>query len=96
MGKDSTGKDEGKHDKNKEWITVKVREGEDRGEDQSKTMGKDEDDSTGKDEVKHDKNKEWITAKVRIEVKIRVRLWVRMRMIVQVRMRLNMTRIRNE
>ena len=31
MGKDeddSTGKDEGKHDKNKEWITVKVREGE--------------------------------------------------------------------
>ena len=60
MGKDeddSTGKDEVKHDKNKEWITVKVREGEDRGEDQGKTMGKDEDDSTGKDEVKHDKNK---------------------------------------
>ena len=29
---DSTGKDEVKYDKNKEWITVKVREGEDKGE----------------------------------------------------------------
>ena len=56
---------------------MKVREGEDRGEDQSKTMGKDEDDSTGKDEVKHDKNKEWITVKVRMVVRDKVTIKVR-------------------
>ena len=56
-----------------------MREGEDRGEDQSKTMGKDEDDSKGKDEVKqsHDKNKEWITVKVRMVVRDKVTIKVR-------------------